>query len=380
MITIPNDLPMAKHSLSASDSSGGDAKASSGGNVFAKKDRIDWVDYAKGTCIIWVVALYATNFVQETVHAIGWMDYVARFARPFRMPDFFMLSGLFVGQVLNRPWRVYLDTKVLHFFYFYSLWGLLKFINMHTGDFMHVPPSALAAEFLHWYIEPPTGPLWFIYELGIFFLAVRLLRPVPQALVLVAVAALEIADFGGTKVLSRFADYFVFFYFGYLFSKQIFRAANWAYDNVRPTLVLLLIWFCINTWLVMTDRHELPGIRLALGITGGMAVMLVATLLTRSSAMRWLKYSGQNSIVVYLGFVIPLGLLRRFIVEPVLITDIGTLSVLVGVLSAAGAILLYWVLRRTPLRFLYVRPSWSRLTPERGAPLKTGVGAKPVAD
>src|ERR1700759_4908825 len=97
----------------------------------AKQDRVAWVDYAKGICIIWVVALYSTNFVQETAHATGWMQYVAEFAKPFRMPDFFMLSGLFVGRVLNRSWRSYLDTKVWHFFYFYSLWATLKFVNMH---------------------------------------------------------------------------------------------------------------------------------------------------------------------------------------------------------------------------------------------------------
>ena len=46
--------------------------------------------------------------------------------------------------------------------------------------------------------------------------------------------AFLIADFGGgEKVIAKFADYFIFFYFGYLFSRQIFRAADWAYDHRR---------------------------------------------------------------------------------------------------------------------------------------------------
>ncbi len=117
-----------------------------------KKERIEWVDYAKGICIIWVVALYSTNFVQETTHMVGWMEYVAEFAKPFRMPDFFLLSGLFVARVLNRSWRSYIDSKVLHFVYFYSVWVTLKFVNMHAGDFSSEAPLALLTQYLHWYL------------------------------------------------------------------------------------------------------------------------------------------------------------------------------------------------------------------------------------
>src|SRR4051812_33740609 len=76
---------------------GGEVQLAPASRTSVKQDRVSWVDYAKGICIIWVVALYSTNFVQETAHATGWMQYVAEFAKPFRMPDFFMLSGLFVG-------------------------------------------------------------------------------------------------------------------------------------------------------------------------------------------------------------------------------------------------------------------------------------------
>ena len=33
------------------------------------------------------------------------MHLVVEFVRPFRMPDFFLLSGLFLPLVINRDWR-----------------------------------------------------------------------------------------------------------------------------------------------------------------------------------------------------------------------------------------------------------------------------------
>jgi len=43
------------------------------------------------------------------------------------MPDFFLIAGLFLSHRITRPWRSYLDSKVLHFGYFYVLWMTIQF-------------------------------------------------------------------------------------------------------------------------------------------------------------------------------------------------------------------------------------------------------------
>ncbi len=64
--------------------------------------RVAWVDYAKGFCIIMVVTMHSTLGVEKAADATGWMNYVVAFATPFRMPDFFMISGLFLARVIER--------------------------------------------------------------------------------------------------------------------------------------------------------------------------------------------------------------------------------------------------------------------------------------
>jgi uncharacterized membrane protein YcfT len=88
--------------------------------------RVDWVDFAKGICIVMVVMMHSVLGVELAAHATGFMHVLVAFAKPFRMPDFFLISGLFLAKVIDRDWRTYLDRKVVHFAYFYVLWVTIQ--------------------------------------------------------------------------------------------------------------------------------------------------------------------------------------------------------------------------------------------------------------
>src|SRR5476651_1928130 len=89
--------------------------------------RVDWVDYAKGICIVMVVMMHSVLGVEAAVGQTGFMHALVAFAKPFRMPDFFLISGLFLSVVIDRDWRTFLDRKVVHFAYFYVLWVTIQF-------------------------------------------------------------------------------------------------------------------------------------------------------------------------------------------------------------------------------------------------------------
>ena len=73
------------------------------------QDRVAWVDYAKGFCIVMVVMMHSTLGVEEAAGAGSFMGAVVAFAKPFRMPDFFLISELFLARVIDRKWHDYLD-------------------------------------------------------------------------------------------------------------------------------------------------------------------------------------------------------------------------------------------------------------------------------
>src|SRR5947199_2359358 len=140
--------------------------------------RIDWVDYAKGICIVMVVMMHSVLGVEAAAGQTGFMHALVAFAKPFRMPDFFLISGLFLSVVIDRSWRTYLDRKVVHFAYFYALWVTIQFIIKAPGFAAQHGWAQVGYDYLEAFVEP-FGTLWFIYLLPIFFVVTKFFRAVP---------------------------------------------------------------------------------------------------------------------------------------------------------------------------------------------------------
>src|ERR1700731_3986412 len=145
-------------------------------------DRVDWVDYAKGFCIVMVVMMHSTVGVEAAVGQTSWMHAFVAFPKPFRMPDFFMISGLFLARVIERDWRTYLDRKVVHFAYFYGLWVTIQFVIKAPSFGAEHGWAGVLGLYLESFIEP-FGTLWFIYLLPIFFVVTKLTARVHPLLI-----------------------------------------------------------------------------------------------------------------------------------------------------------------------------------------------------
>ena len=357
--------------------------------------RIDWVDYAKGFCIIFVVMMHATLGVEKAAGETGWMHLVVQFAKPFRMPDFFMISGLFLGLVIARPWRRYLDRKVVHFAYFYILWVTIQFAlkapqwlgeGISYGEIMSL---------WGWSFLQPFGTLWFIYLLPVFFVVTRLLRPVPWQIVLAAAALLEILPVHtGSVIVDEFASRYVYFFAGYLFATNIFAIAEWAKRNASKALLGLAAWVLVNGIATFTpvpesmsamlrDRahlafiSDLPIVSLSLGAAGAVAVILLTALLSQLRWSAFLGYLGRHSIVIYLAFFFPMAVSRILLLKFAPFLDIGTVSLLVTAAGVTGPVILHLIIQKTGYgKFLFERPQWARL--ERDKPVPAQVRLHPA--
>ena len=123
----------------------------------------------------------------------------------------------------------------------------------------------------------------------------------------------------------------------------------------------LALWAVINGLLVFKGYADLPFISLALGFVGAGAVVAAATLLSQSDLCRPLRYCGSNSIVIYLAFFLGMAASRVILLKTGIVTDIGTVSLLVTAAGITGALVLHWLVRNTPLRFLFERPAWAHI-------------------
>jgi uncharacterized membrane protein YcfT len=230
------------------------------------------------------------------------MHYVVEFARPFRMPDFFLISGLFVSQVIDRPWRLYLDRKVVQFAYFYVLWTAIQFVFKAPGIASDHNWHHVGLMYLQSFIEP-FGILWFIYLLPIFFLVTRITRQLPSTLIWIIAAALEISHIStGWTVIDEFASRLFVFYAGFRCAPAIFTVAANAEAYPRSAAGGLIVWAAVNGAVVASGTAVMPGISLALGLAGALAIVVRGVLLARTGQLGALRFAVQQSIIVYLAF------------------------------------------------------------------------------
>ena len=283
-------------------------------NVAAKK-RIDWVDYAKGITIILVVfhhaigtdPIYQSSVGEGLQTFNGWLTY-------FRMPLFIFIAGLFIKKALHSEWGGFLETKVLHFLYLFTLWSFIKEvlvplgINLLQTDAAEIAESVNPLNFAAIFVTPPNT-LWFIYALLIFFVVMRLCRGVPPAVVLTIAAIIyaltTTAHTTEPAFFARLGHLFPFFALGYFGSAHVRRFA----EHVRPYyLVLLPLYLLLTSQLLAANSSARPLIFVAeiMGITTGVVVAKLTADFLAESPLKHIKRVGAHSLAVYLGHFFPI--------------------------------------------------------------------------
>jgi uncharacterized membrane protein YcfT len=222
--------------------------------------------------------------------------------------------------------------------------------------------------YLESFVEP-FGTLWFIYLLPIFFVVTKLSRGVPPMAVWLVAATLETAHVvTGWTVIDEFCARFVYFYSGYLFASWVFALSDRS--RARPALALigLALWALINGGLVMSGFGEWPLVSLALGFAGAGAIIVMGTLLARMQWLNFLRYCGEHSIVIYLAFFLPMAVTRTLLLKTGVITDIGTISLIVTVAGVAGAVVIWRLALALRADFLFERPAAFWIAPKKARP------------
>jgi uncharacterized membrane protein YcfT len=334
----------------------------------ARSGRVDWVDYAKGICIIMVVMMHSVLGVELAAGQSGFMHLLVTFAKPFRMPDFFLISGLFLPLVIDRDWRTFLDRKVMHFVYFYVLWVTIQFGFKAPGFAAETSWAHAGYLYLESFVEP-FGTLWFIYLLPIFFVITKTTRRLPPLLIWSFAAILEMIHFStGWTAIDEFGARFVYFYTGYLLADWVFALSNRARKEPGLARAALVIWAVANASLVQLGLSEWPVISLMLGLAGACAVVTVATLLARVKWLDFIRFCGEHSIVIYLAFFLPMAATRMLLLHTGIIHDVGMMSLTVTLSALFGALAIWQVAIRFGANFLFERPDAFWIASKKAGP------------
>ena len=102
---------------------------------------------------------------------------------------------------------------------------------------------------------------------------------------------------------------------------------------------------------------------------GTAALCVIAALLTRLPFRDWLRWMGSQSLVIYVAFVLPMGISRTLLIK-LGVDEPTVLSLAIMAISIVSPLILLWIVQRIGFgRFLFERPGWAHLpgTARRGA-------------
>lgn len=337
--------------------------------------RVAWIDAVKGLTIILVVMKHVTYGDAVALHHMPYLfNIFCEFTIPFRMPLFFLVAGLFAQKALRAPLRDFLDSKVLHFAYFYLLWSVIqigvKIAMPHEGAWTVTYKDLLLIPL------EPFGLLWFIYALAVFFALMRFARNVRAPIMIAFALALYFTRLDtGWTMPDEFARRFIFFVSGVYAAPHVFKIANWAIANARRGLAAGFALLVLVGIIVFSALVDLRVVELLAGYVGGVGTIMLIAVLAAKGYAKPLAYVGARSLYIFLAFFLPMAVARIAMVK--LGFQNGDFVTLIALTAAIAAPLIAFRLtENTPLAFIFTRPEAFKLKrrPESAANLPAEAG------
>jgi len=347
-----------------------------------RPQRSDWIDVAKGVCIVLVVLWHV---IMKHYLQIGWSLPVplpglwggfGEILLPLRMPVFFTISGMLAANAAQRPWRAVVRSRVAKFFYLYALW-----FTVHTAVLALAPDfDTLAAGGVLDVVEQltitPTN-LWYLIALAVYFVVAKSTRSLPTvavlapALLLSAIASAGLLAAPGNR--GQLYQNLLFFLIGLRFKPWVER---WA-----RTATLRLFLTAAAAYLVATLAIEAIGAQRWFGVWP--VVSLIAVLAGIAGAVRLARVRrlrgpltalGRNTLPIYVMHMPLLALMDLALRDPLSRAGPAVQLAFAAGWPVAAAALLITVCLTLHRFLLAARCDWLFDLPRRRTPQQPSVG------
>lgn len=277
------------------------------------KKRIEFIDLAKGFCIILVVLTHVNTHFH--------IKYPLQMElQVFRMPLYFFLSGLFFKQYENIVGFVKrkINKLLIPFAFFYFIGSFLIPNVLHLFGYDVRNASVLGIKSLYTYLIPtqrdfPNGPIWFLlclFNVNLIFYCLYLLCKkcnkyhVPALIV----CSLCVGGFGyylGTQrfflplYLDTACTSLPFFCFGYVFRKHTSILVPNKLDRFLPIwAIICFAYICLFAIKVSYHYNKFDGSIFALYSCGLLGTLFVIFLSKMLKKLPLVSYWGRYSIII----------------------------------------------------------------------------------
>ncbi len=341
-----------------------------------KEKRWLWIDYDKGISIILVAYGHCYGILKDhglKLDNYPFFNYIGIFLYGFRMPLFFIVSGMFIAKSLNkRGLFAYINNRNNNILYPLLMWG---FIQISLQILMSRVPHEgyYSIDFLNLLINPrKTGVFWYLnalYSIGIIYAYLKLklkLSPVYQVtlgLFLFAASAAMHTYWAG--LFTDIFEYYIFFSIGDLLSNLVLdekrnqQFTSWKVFFPLLSLFLVIQYYCTRINILPTEFEmrnveiNEPFVYLFEALVGCALSVNISFFLQKYRALGFLRIVGYHSLYIYCVQIIVMTVVRTILMGPLHLSSVPVLILLVWTSGIILPIFLYNFCLRYDLWWLY---------------------------
>jgi len=287
--------------------------------------RISWVDHARGLAIMLVVYRHVVVGMKRSgISVSDFMYNLQEVFYNFRMPVFFVLSGIFVAGSLRKKTRVsILEDRAATILYPYLLWAVLTILlQIVFSQFSNSKRNW--NELLFIILQPRAiDHLWYLFALFntsvlYLFFSKIIKKPWIHALLAIFLHAITFAPFlQGNSLISDMLYFYPYFYTGTYLSSAFLNKQKadsmLKADHLKWLLPIFLLgqWF----WFVHRDEQKIYFLLFFfINLVACYLVYIISHMISLRNSNDWLAYIGRYSLHIYILHV-PIAAFIRNIVK-----------------------------------------------------------------
>jgi len=352
-----------------------------------KPARLNWIDYARGIAIILVAYRHVYEGAKQSginVDQYKMLEYANIFFYSFRMPLFFIVSGIFISLSVEKSGiKKYIGTRARTILYPYFLWGALQLLlQMVFAKYANGQPDPKS--FLHmFYLPRELAQFWYLYALfsvSMLYLLSKFVLKIPVLLnLLLGLAMFYISALLYQEALPKSVlvdalhhsflfdvlHYYVFFVIGdltgkFLLSQQFKEIAT----EGKYLFILLVLFIGVQTYFLWANLNNgaakymyvefyQPFIFIIISLVGCTFMIFLTCWMDKKRILQWLTVLGKYSLYIYVAHVIVFAAVRTIMTHVFHIND-AIIIIFTGMLFGITVpVILYRLAERFNMRWIF---------------------------
>jgi fucose 4-O-acetylase-like acetyltransferase len=291
-------------------------------------NRWAWVDYLKGIAIVLVVYRHVLIGIQRSVATArasglsipevpGYLEKANMIFFSFRMPLFFILSGIFIsGSLAKRTLKQLIGIKFDNLLYPYFVWVFLQVtLQILLGSNTNANRTLINYTYIL-YQPRALDQFWYLpalFNTSVIYLLVKTqLKPPAWGQLLIGLALYFCSPLlRSISMISDWMEFYVFFALGDSIATFFFKDSTQRFLKNPYTLLLISpIFFLTQVYYLAHITGPGEADFLAIALIGCLSMFILSFRMEAWNVLRFLRVIGYHSLYIYVTHVFVAGLVR----------------------------------------------------------------------